>query len=55
MNTIKKFLQDESGVTAIEYALIAAVVAVVMVVGAKTLGSNLNTSIGGTAGTVANP
>ena len=33
---------DNRGVTALEYGLIAAVVAVVMVVGATTLGKNLN-------------
>ena len=33
---------DNRGVTALEYGLIAAVVAVVMVVGATTLGTKLN-------------
>jgi len=33
---------DNRGVTALEYGLIAAVVAVVMVAGASTLGTNLN-------------
>ncbi len=32
---------DKTGVTALEYGLIAAVVAVVMVVGASQLGTNL--------------
>jgi len=30
MNSIKKFINDEAGVTAIEYALIAALIAVVI-------------------------
>ena len=34
---------DNRGVTALEYGLIAAVVAIVMVVGASTVGKNLNT------------
>ena len=32
MNAIKKFLREEDGVTALEYALLAAVVAGVLVV-----------------------
>ena len=36
------FKSDKRGVTALEYGLIAAVVAVVMVVGASTLGNKLS-------------
>ena len=36
------FKADNRGVTALEYGLIAAVVAVVMVVGATTVGKQLN-------------
>ena len=39
---IKRFLTKENGVTAIEYALIAALVAVVLIVGARMLGTSLN-------------
>ncbi|MGZ6014691.1 MAG: Flp family type IVb pilin [Phenylobacterium sp.] len=39
---INRFLNDESGATAIEYGLIAALVAVVIVAGLTTLGTNLN-------------
>ena len=35
---------DNRGVTALEYGLIAAVVAIVMVVGAGTLGNKLSTA-----------
>lgn len=42
MNAINKFIQDEAGVTAIEYALIAALVATVISVGATTLGTSIN-------------
>jgi pilus assembly protein Flp/PilA len=38
----REFLSDEGGVTAIEYALIAALVAVVIIVGATALGVNIN-------------
>ena len=42
MNFIQKFIRDEEGVTAIEYGLIAALVAVAIVVGAGALGVALN-------------
>jgi pilus assembly protein Flp/PilA len=42
MEFIKNFIQEEDGVTAIEYGLIAALVAVAIVVGATALGSSLN-------------
>lgn len=38
-----RFLSDESGATAIEYALIAALIGLVIATGAATLGSALNT------------
>lgn len=38
----RQFLQDEEGVTAIEYGLIAALIAVAIIVGAGLLGTNLN-------------
>jgi pilus assembly protein Flp/PilA len=40
---VKAFMQDENGVTAIEYGLIAALVGVGIAVAAKTLGQNLST------------
>ena len=40
---VKRFINDESGVTAIEYGLIAALIAVVLIVGASLAGTNLNT------------
>jgi pilus assembly protein Flp/PilA len=42
MSTIRKFLKDESGATAIEYGLIAALVSVVIIVVLGALGQNLN-------------
>ena len=39
---VKRFLTEEDGVTAIEYALIAALVALVIIVGARMLGTSLN-------------
>lgn len=39
---IKHFLQDEEGSNAIEYALIAALIAVVLIVGATAVGVEIN-------------
>ncbi len=40
------FLRDESGATAIEYGLIAALIALAIVVGAGRLGNALNVQFG---------
>jgi pilus assembly protein Flp/PilA len=37
-----KFLKDESGATAIEYGLIAALIAMAIIVGATALGNSIN-------------
>jgi pilus assembly protein Flp/PilA len=42
-NLIKNFVNDESGATAIEYGLIAALIAVAMIAGAGTLGGAIDT------------
>jgi pilus assembly protein Flp/PilA len=42
MNTVGRFLNDESGATAIEYGLIAALIAVGIILAATTLGSSLS-------------
>ncbi len=42
MSTIRKFLADDSGATAIEYGLIAALVSVAIIAILGTLGTNLN-------------
>lgn len=39
-----KFLKDESGATAIEYGLIAALISVALITGATTLGNTLNST-----------
>lgn len=38
----KKFLKDERGVSAIEYGLLATLIAVAIIVGATAVGTNLN-------------
>jgi pilus assembly protein Flp/PilA len=39
---VARFVKDESGATAIEYGLIAALIAVAIIMGAGALGSSLN-------------
>jgi pilus assembly protein Flp/PilA len=41
-NLISRFVRDESGATAIEYGLIAAGIAVVIITAVQLVGSNLN-------------
>lgn len=41
-NMLKRFVSDESGATAIEYGLIASLIAVVLITVLGTLGNNLN-------------
>jgi pilus assembly protein Flp/PilA len=45
-NLISRFVRDESGATAIEYGLIAALIAVVIITGLTTVGTKLNTELG---------
>jgi pilus assembly protein Flp/PilA len=42
MKALRSFMLEEDGVTAIEYGLIAALVAVAVVAGATAIGSNIN-------------
>jgi pilus assembly protein Flp/PilA len=44
-NVAVRFLADRSGATAIEYGLIVALIAVVIIAAVTTLGTNLNTSL----------
>jgi pilus assembly protein Flp/PilA len=44
MNLISRFVRDESGATAIEYGLIAALIAVVIITVVGTVGTNLSTT-----------
>jgi pilus assembly protein Flp/PilA len=46
---LKKFMANEDGATAIEYGLIAALIAVVIITGLTTVGTNLNTTLGSIA------
>jgi pilus assembly protein Flp/PilA len=45
MRILKQFLNDESGATAIEYGLIAALIAVVIITGITAVGTKLSTTL----------
>jgi pilus assembly protein Flp/PilA len=49
---VTRFAKDESGATAIEYGLIAALIAVVLIGGASTLGKQLQSSFNNIAGNI---
>jgi pilus assembly protein Flp/PilA len=51
-NFAKRFIKDESGATAIEYGLIAALIAVVVITAVTTIGTNLRGTFNNVANTV---
>ena len=53
MNKFMQFLREEEGATAVEYGLMVALIAAVIVVGAGLLGTNTNATFNGVAGVVA--
>jgi pilus assembly protein Flp/PilA len=52
MRAVSKLINDESGVTAIEYGLIAALIAVVIIGALTLLGSHLSTLFNGIANSI---
>lgn len=53
MQFMRKILRDNKGATAIEYGLIAALIAVAAIGAMTTLGSNLNTTFTTVAGNLS--
>ncbi|PLK70466.1 Flp family type IVb pilin [Rhizobium sp. TH135] len=49
-----RFVKDESGATAIEYGLIAALISVALITGATTLGTALNNTFAGVSTKMTN-
>ncbi len=49
---VSRFIKDESGATAIEYGLIAALIAIAIIIGAQALGTSLNQKFSFIAGEV---
>ena len=52
MNLISRFVRDESGATAIEYGLIAAGIAVVIITAVQLIGTNLSSTFNKVASAV---
>ena len=52
ISRVKRFLISEDGPTAVEYAIMLALIAVVAAAGATTLGNSLNTQFNTVAGTI---
>ena len=50
----RSFLRDEEGVTAIEYGLIAALIAVVIIIAVALIGTRLNCQFGRVAQALLN-
>jgi len=46
---ILRFLSDETGATAIEYALIASLIAIAIIAGARSSGTNINSKFNAVA------
>ena len=46
---VARFISDESGATAIEYGLLASLIAVVIIAAIKLVGSNLSTTFNNVA------
>ena len=55
MSTFKKFFKDESGATAIEYGLIAAGIAVVIITAVNGLGTKIKDVFTGVSGKLTVP
>ena len=54
MGCLKKLWQDDSGVSAVEYALIAALIAVAIIAGARLLGTSVNSKFNEVANEIDN-
>ena len=52
MALLQTFARDGRGATAIEYGLIAALIAVVIIAGASSLGKNVGTTFNKVAGNI---
>ena len=52
---VKKLWNDESGQGLVEYALILALVSIVVIVALRAIGANVNTIFTSIGGTLANP
>jgi pilus assembly protein Flp/PilA len=51
-NQLKTFLENQAGATAIEYGLIAALIAVVIITGVTAVGTSLSTTFNTISGSL---
>ena len=54
MNWLKSFIENDEGVTAIEYGLIAALIAVVIIAALTIVGTELNSTFTSIQGALSN-
>ena len=52
-NTLKRFIADETGATAVEYGLIVALIAVVIITAVTAVGTNLSAKFNAVSTSVA--
>ncbi len=52
-NLVVRFLKDQSGATAIEYGLIAALISVAIIVGVKAVGTKLSSTFNSIQGNLS--
>ena len=52
MERIKNFFKDESGASAVEYGLLVALIAVVIITAVTTLGTSVSTKFSSAAGAI---
>lgn len=52
MGALKNLWQDDSGISSVEYALLAALVAVAIIAGAKILGKAVNNKLNNVANNI---
>lgn len=55
LDKLKRFLKDSQGTTAIEYALIASLIAVVAITGMRLIGNNIAKKFNQIAETISDP
>jgi pilus assembly protein Flp/PilA len=55
MEKLVRFIKDEEGVTAVEYGLIAALIALVIIAAVALLGEKVSTAFSNVATQIANP
>ena len=53
MKALRKFMQDESGASAVEYGLLVALIAVVIIAAVSTLGKTISNTFTSVSGKIA--